>query len=75
MGVEINRIVLQTLTFTSGASGLTPVNRSSILLSDSRPGVYFMNKTRSLIFTTALSPLIFLFPPKVYFRKFYVICI
>jgi 7-keto-8-aminopelargonate synthetase-like enzyme len=59
LGVKINRIVLQTLTFTSGALGIAPANHGSILLSDSRHGNYLINKTRSLILTTTLSPLFF----------------
>ena len=47
LGVKINRIVLQTLTFTSGALGIAPANRGSILLSDSRHGNYLINKARS----------------------------
>jgi 7-keto-8-aminopelargonate synthetase-like enzyme len=58
--VKINRIVLQTLTFTSGTLGIVPANHGSVLLSDSRHGNYFINKTRLLVFTTALSPLFFL---------------
>jgi 8-amino-7-oxononanoate synthase len=61
LGVEINRIVLQTLTFTSGTLELAPAFRGSILLSDSRHGNYLINKARSLIFTTTLPPLIFLY--------------
>ena len=38
LGVKINRIVLQTLTFTSGALGIAPANHGSVLLSDSRHG-------------------------------------
>jgi hypothetical protein len=38
LGVKINRIVLQTLTFTSGALGIAPAYHGSILLSDSRHG-------------------------------------
>ncbi len=55
--VKISRIVLQTLTFTSGTVGIAPANHGSTLLSDSRYGNYLINKTRSLIFTTTLSPL------------------
>ena len=47
LGVKINRIVLQTLTFTSGALGIAPANYGSILLSDSRHGIYLINKARS----------------------------
>ena len=47
LGVKIKRIVLQTLTFTSGALGIAPANHGSILLSDSRHGNYLINKTRS----------------------------
>ena len=57
--VKINRIVLQTLTFTSGTGGIAPAYHGSILLSDSRHGNYLINKTRSLMFTTTLPPLIF----------------
>jgi 7-keto-8-aminopelargonate synthetase-like enzyme len=60
LGVKINRIVLQTLTFTSGTLGIAPAYHGSILLSDSRHGNYFINKARSLIFATTLPPLIFL---------------
>jgi hypothetical protein len=45
--VKINRIVLQTLTFTSGTLGIAPAYHGSILLSDSRHGNYLINKTRS----------------------------
>jgi len=55
--VRINRIVLQTLTFTSGTLGIAPAYHGSILLSDSRHENYLINKTRSTIFTTTLSPL------------------
>jgi hypothetical protein len=67
LGVKINRIVLQTLTFTSGTLELAPAIRGSILLSDSRHGNYLINKTRSLIFATTLSPLIFfyIYPARV----------
>jgi len=63
--VKINRIVLQTLTFTSGALGIAPAYHGSILLSDSRHGNYLINKTRYTVFTTTLSPLFsfFLFTP------------
>ena len=47
LGVKINRIVLQTLTFTSGTLGIAPANHGSILLSDSRHGNYLINKARS----------------------------
>jgi hypothetical protein len=47
LGVKINRIVLQTLTFTSGTGGIAPANHGSILLSDSRHGNYLINKARS----------------------------
>ena len=47
LGVKINRIVLQTLTFTSGTWGIAPANHGSILLSDSRHGNYLINKARS----------------------------
>jgi len=57
--VEIIRIVLQTLTFTSGTLGLAPAYHGSVLLSDSRHGNYLTNKARSLIFTATLTPLIF----------------
>jgi hypothetical protein len=57
--VKINRIVLQTLTFTSGALGIAPAYHGSIVLSDSRHGDYFNNKTRSQVLTATLSPLIF----------------
>jgi len=57
--VEIIRIVLQTLTFTSGTLGLAPAYHGSVLLSDSRHGNYLTNKARSLISTTTLPPLIF----------------
>jgi 7-keto-8-aminopelargonate synthetase-like enzyme len=60
LGVKINRIVLQTLTFTSGTSGTAPADKGSILLSDSRHGYYLINKARSLIFTTTL--LLFFLP-------------
>lgn len=59
LGVKINRIVLQTLTFTSGTLGIAPAYHGSILLSDSRHGNYLTNKARSLIFTATLPPLIF----------------
>ena len=58
LGVKINRIVLQTLTFTSGILGLAPANRGSILLSDSRHGSYLINKARSLF---SQPPLLLLF--------------
>jgi 7-keto-8-aminopelargonate synthetase-like enzyme len=58
--VKINRIVLQTLTFTSGTLGIAPAYHGSILLSDSRHGNYLDNKTRSVFFTTTLSPLFFI---------------
>ena len=45
--VKINRIVLQTLTFTSGTEGIAPANHGSILLSDSRHGNYLINNARS----------------------------
>jgi 7-keto-8-aminopelargonate synthetase-like enzyme len=57
--VEIIRIVLQTLTFTSGTLGLAPAYHGSVLLSDSRHGNYLTNKARSMIFMTTLAPLIF----------------
>ena len=57
--VKINRIVLQTLTFTSGILGIAPAYHGSILLSDSRHGIYLINKAHSVIFTTALTPLFF----------------
>ena len=57
--VKIIRIVLQTLTFTSGTLGLAPAYHGSVLLSDSRHGNYLTNKARSLVFTTTLSPLFF----------------
>jgi hypothetical protein len=57
--VKIIRIVLQTLTFTSGTLGLAPAFHGSVLLSDSRHGNYLTNKARSLVFTTTLPPLIF----------------
>ena len=47
LGVKINRIVLQTLTFTSGALGIAPAYNGSVLLSDSRHGNYLINKARS----------------------------
>jgi hypothetical protein len=37
--VKFNRIVLQTLTFTFGASGNAPAYRGTYLLSDSRHGI------------------------------------
>ncbi len=57
--VEIIRIVLQTLTFTSGTLGSAPAYHGSVLLSDSRHGNYLTNKARSLVFMTTLPPLIF----------------
>jgi len=60
LSVEIIRIVLQTLTFTSGTLGSAPAYHGSVLLSDSRHGNYLTNKARSLISMTTLSPLIFL---------------
>jgi hypothetical protein len=44
LGVKINRIVLQTLTFTSETLGIAPANHGFILLSDSRHGNYFKIK-------------------------------
>jgi hypothetical protein len=60
LGVKINRIVLQTLTFTSGILGIAPANHGSFLLSDRRHGKYLINRTLSLDFTTTLSPLFLL---------------
>jgi len=40
--VIINRIVLQTLTFTSGTRGRAPAYHGFILLSDSRHGNYLI---------------------------------
>jgi hypothetical protein len=42
--VKINRIVLQTLTFTFGTLRIAPANLGTFLLSDSRHGNYIIIK-------------------------------
>jgi 7-keto-8-aminopelargonate synthetase-like enzyme len=72
--VKIIRIVLQTLTFTSGTLGLAPAYHGSVLLSDSRHGNYLTNKARSLVFTTTLSPLFFYAVGRLLFFALIPVC-